>query len=172
MKQIWKLSPMIMLLTLMFSVLTVDLSAQGFISDAVARPTDGNGVVWAFEVEVDSLENYTSKAFSLSPYDADDFSEYHPLHFGKVASSADGTPRVFVYIQGTYGDGNWFTVDTVAVADSVETYNTGTLDLNAKKCAAYRVVFDGITGYTDNRLDTVYKLSLYAYRKDPDLITR
>lgn len=142
--------------------------AQGYSENPAKYNPDGNGIVYRYTAVVDSLNNYTSNAFSISSYDAESFSTY-PIAFGYKVSSVAAVPNVFIYIQGTYGDGNWFAVDTVAANDSAETYTTGTLDLNGKKCASYRVVLDGQTG---NEEDTIVTLSLYAYRKDPDLISR
>ena len=133
-----------------------------FTTDAkVYQADNGKSEAILFVASVDSLSDYTSKAFYLDDYDAESFFSY-PLSYGVILSSA-GTPHVFLYIQGTIGDGNWFTVDTVAANDSIKTYATGTLDLNNKKCFAYRVYADGITG---NRLDTQLTFSLFVYRKE------
>jgi hypothetical protein len=112
--------------------------------------------------KVDSLTNYVSKTFDLSGYDNGGFVSY-PLFVGKVISSTLGTPHVFTYIQGSYDNSNWVNVDTIATNDSVETYNTTTIDLNGKYFPLYRVFVDGITG---NRSDSMIKVHIYAYRKD------
>jgi hypothetical protein len=137
--------------------------AQGFTTNAeVSWGEDDNGQVFRFVATIDSLNTYTSKAFYLSEYDGESLFSY-PVAYGKVASSVVGVPKIKSIIQGTYGDGNWFNVDTLSTSDSVETYNTGTVDLNNRKCLAYRIE---ISGVTTNPGDTIYTLSLYAYRRE------
>lgn len=162
----------IALLLFLLVTVAVSLTAQ-FSTDREVYATEGNGVVYKFVATVKSQDSIASKSFTLSEYDAESFATY-PIAYGKKIVSADSATRVFARILGTYGDGEWFVVDTLAAYagaafDSIATYNTGTLDLNNKKCAAYKISLKGLTGNPD---DAVWTFSAYGYRRDPDLNAR
>lgn len=154
---------------LLIAILMVSaIGAAQFTTDREIVKTDGNGQILKFVASVPLTDSIASASFTLSEYDAESFSTY-PIAYGRKVVSADSTPQVFARILGTYGDGTWFVVDTIAANDSVAAYSTGTLDLNNKKCAAYKISLKGLTGNPD---DPVWTFSVYAYRKDLDLIAR
>ena len=157
-----KRASILIALILAIAMITPSTSPAQFTDNAKIKKADVNGEVFLFSVGVDSVDDYTSNAFNLSAYDGESFSTY-PIAYGLKMSSTLGVASVNIFIQGTYGDGNWFVVDTLLVTDSLETYRTGSINLNNVKCLAYRVVFDGQAG---NRSDTWVIVSLYAYRRD------
>lgn len=127
-------------------------------SEASKINNDNN--IFTFKVMVDSLNTYTTSAFTLSHFDAESFVTY-PLSYGKLLSST-GLPKVSVYIDGSYGFATWGVVDTIMTTDSIKTYKIGTLDLNNNHCPWYRLRVVGTTG---NRRNTNLDIVLYAPKK-------
>lgn len=144
--------------------------AQGWtIDNATDKTSDYDaGLSIKFQGYIDStLTTYTSNPFQLSGYQAESFTSY-PVHYRYRNVSAAGTPYVTHIIQGNYGDTTWVNIDTLITRDSTEISQIGTIDLNNRKCYAYRLVSSGGTtgANAKNRSDTVSEVTLYMPRKD------
>lgn len=128
----------------------------------VSTINGGPGAVIAFYGNIDSTETHNSSAFTLASYDGESFYSY-PIAYAYKLTSASGTPRVSLFIQYSFDQSNWANADTIVYIDSIETLQKGVLNLNDVKAPYYRVVG---RGESNNRLDLICDLKLYAYRKD------
>ena len=127
-----------------------------------------NGSFFSFYTVTDSVENDTSKTFTLDKYDIDSLNGYALKYWLKHSSTA-GVSAMKIYLEGAFTTaktGNWFSVLTVlgaSAVDSGETAIYGTTYLNGLKFPYYRIVFDGQPG---NRSDCINQLGLYAYKRE------
>lgn len=120
------------------------------------------GLVVEFRATADSLENITSRLFSVTNYDGGAWSSY-PIYYTKSTVSAAGKPFTTVTIEGSNDNENWVVIDTVGGAsDSLETLASGSIDLGGKKFLYYRQRTKGESG---NRRDTVVKTTYYFYNR-------
>jgi len=127
-----------------------------------------NGVSLYFNLTVDSTGTYNSDAFTLSKYDNDSYYTY-PMSYSRIITSALGTPYVTALIQySPDASTNWTTIDTLFLKDSIETFASGTFNLNDSKKPYYhlRFVGDANGALVNNRSDSNVKVWLYIGRKD------
>lgn len=145
-----------------FTVLVTLLIMGGSLHAQTLKVNDVSaGRVVEVTGDVDSLDNISTKAFSLGKNILTDWSA-NPVRVGYLIASESGTPKVRCILQGSYDDTNFFNVDTL-FADSSETFMNTTANLNGGKYPLYRVY---LTGYTGNRADTNVKLWIYAYKDE------
>ncbi len=160
----------LLMLALILSPVLQTANAQ-FSSSANATQIrlDNSGRVFTFQCTVDSTANDTSKTFSLDGFEVDSTARYG-VSYGLIHSSTDGVSVISLYVQGSFGDGNWVAVKTLLSTDSTETYQTGQTYLNTNNPAGtlgifpyYRVIFDGLAG---NRSDCIAKLRLHPWKRN------
>lgn len=142
---------------LFLSLFAVTVSLGQISKNAVTSSPVSDGRLVEVECTVDSLNIYYTNAFSFSGYDGTSYYTT-PIYYAKLLTSVKGTPKVSVIVQGKVSGEGWSTVDTVAIADSVETAASGSLDFNGKRFPQYRLK---LYGATSNRSDSQYKIGLY-----------
>ncbi len=136
-----KLLSIIILVIGILSLSFIDSSAQRV---KVQNEKDASMVV--LETNVDSLSIVIGEAFSLPQYLSNNFTTY-PIYYTKLIKSNSAKPRLNTTIEGSNDLANWAVVDTVGIlADSIETYQSGSLNFNAKKFWYYRIKHIGATG--------------------------
>lgn len=156
-------------LLLFVSLFSTQIFSQ-WVDNTEATQFD-NGVSLYFNLVVDSTDTYNSEAFTLSKYDNDLWTTY-PMSYSRIITSTLGTPYVTCLVQyspveataSTY----WTTIDTLFLKDSIETFASGTFNLNDSKKPYYRLRFvgDANGALTNNRSDSNTKVWLYIGRKD------
>lgn len=127
-----------------------------------------NGVSLYFNLTVDSTGTYNSNAFTLNKYDNDSWYTY-PISYSRIITSTLGTPYITALVQySPDASTNWTTIDTLFLKDSIETFASGTFNLNDSKKPYYRLRFVGDSNgaLTPNRSDSDCKVWLYIGRKD------
>lgn len=153
-------------LLLLITLFSLPTSAQ-WVTNTTATQLD-NGVSLYFNLTVDSTGTYNSNPFTLNKYDNDSWYTY-PISYSRIITSTLGTPYVTALVQySPDAENNWTTVDTLFLKDSIETFASGTFNLNDSKKPYYRLRFvgDANGALTDNRSDSDVKVWLYIYRKD------
>lgn len=106
---------------------------------------------------VDSVTTVTSKWFGVKSYLVNSFNDY-PIQYARKLNSVKGLPKVTTTIEGSNDQTNVAIVDTLGgVSDSIETYTSGTLNLNNKKFWYYRIKQ---TGQSGNRADVTARVDL------------
>jgi hypothetical protein len=120
-----------------------------------------NQTLVSLAADVDSTgltaSTVTSEWFPVQNYIGNNFNTY-PVSYTKLIKSAAGHPHVTTTIEGSNDQENVAIVDSVGgVSDSVETLQSGTLNLNNKKYWYYRIKHKGEAG---NRADVTSKVDL------------
>lgn len=156
------------ILLLVFAVTQFSFAQGWNVKNAAVENGDGyKSRAILFKGTIDTTVNsYASKSFSLSGFFGGQLST-NPVSYRYKNTSASGKAIVTHLVQANYGDGTWFTVDTLAFKDSSETNVTGTIDFNNKIALAYRLLSYGETsGVNKNPPDTISEVTFYLYRKD------
>ncbi|GEM_PF-2500448 len=162
-----------LLIVMLALVIFVPLAEAQWTKNAQEIRLDRSGRVFAFQTTVDSVENDTSKTFSLDGFYIDSTARFGVGYTYKQTSSA-GTAACKVYLQGSMGDSNWTAVQTIfgatAVDSTLETLQSGNLFLYTNNPAGtiplyayYRIIFDGQPG---NRSDNVVRLRLHPWKRN------
>lgn len=124
---------------------------------------DGSSLMLTMSSPVDSLSTVNGEWINISKFDGDNFYTYSPS-YGKLLTSAKGTPKVTVTIEGSFDQTNVSVIDTVGgPSDSLETFAASKTDLNNRKFPYIRFKFKG---EARNRRDTIVKTVLYFYKKE------
>lgn len=153
------------------SILMVFLMAVTFVFagdgtwsiDASKREhVPAQGEVITFACSVDSIDTLTSRTFSMTEFDGMADSTFSEVPMAYKVSSSAGTPKVTVYIQGSYDDENYFSIDTIATDQTAETLQKGFVDVFKYIVPYHQVVIEGIE---TSRADTEFKMWLYPYWK-------
>lgn len=139
----------------------IDANAQFDQKGNAYETKIGTAKLIKFSGKIDSLSTLSSNPFNLNGYNTDYYS--YPLSAQKLFTSTSGTPKVKVIIQGTFNGSTYTNIDTIGVADSVESVVKANYDMNGAIYPQYRLT---ITGATNNRRDTLFEIYLYAYKKD------
>lgn len=144
-----------------------DLRAQSgaYTRDAVFSP-HYPGEILRFTCALDSVDQDTSRNFSLGKYDGARWTTA-PIWLQRKISSAAGKPYVTVFLDGSFDASNWFACDTLMTADSLETAGLIQINLTNYKFPWYRIRSNGIQyGGGVNRSDTILDMIWYLYQKD------
>lgn len=150
--------------TSLFAFLTVlalafAATAPAQVTTTLSFPNVTSRPLMTFHAAIDSVDTLTSSSFGLYEFDAGSLVD-HPLSYGRLISSA-GTPRVSVFLDGSFGLNTWVAADTLMTTDSVKTFGTGVIELY-KKYPKYRLRILGTAG---NRSDTELDLIIYASKR-------
>lgn len=114
-----------------------------------------------FYCTVDSVDTLTSNSFRLSKFDHVSWATY-PFIFDTKLTSAKGSPKCTLYIQGYTPRTGWATIDTVFSANTSESAAVYEVNLNNKKREKYRLLLYGVAL---NRSDTTFRANLLGYQE-------
>lgn len=148
-------------IALIFAIVLICLPAIASAQDNVDITRADDQTKVSLSVDVDSTgltaSTVTSQWFSASKYLGNSFYTY-PVQYTKLVKSTKGKPRITTTIEGSNDQTNVAVVDTMGIlADSIETYQSGTLNLNNKKYWYYRIKHTGTSG---NRADATAGIDL------------
>lgn len=112
--------------------------------------------------EIDSIDTDTSASFTLAKFNNVSFSDM-PIKVQYQAVSTLGTPKLTVYIDGSFDGTNWVRVDTLVTDLTSEAVTQADLDLNNQKYPYYRQTASGVAS---NHSDTTFYTKWYLYQRE------
>ncbi len=143
-----------------FIIIMIIFAANGFAQKSITVDKKYNTTdyeLYHIITPVDSLYTYATNELTFTSFNTDTTLIYE---YSKVLTSA-GMPKVTVYLQASYKDGNWFTIDSLTSRDSIKTYNRASKRVTTI-APTYRLY---VVGNTGNRRDTQLEITLFAYKR-------
>jgi len=140
--------------------------------DSPAQMTTGfnpllsrNGALVEYRGTVTGVQSLTSNYFTFEDFDGESFVTYAPTLIRQLTGD---TVYVTTYVIGSHDGQNWFRVDTLATADSVTGWKSGTMNFSNLKFPLYalEVKGDTTTGKFNNKT-AGFTVAIYAYKRDP-----
>lgn len=154
MKKLLMIFAMVMLLMLpVFATITADMTAESFYK----------GRAYTFSTQTDSIENDTSRVWSLEKYlDYKTESDTNKLElpYGYKIVSATGGVKVTIKLQGSFDGVTWIDAKTIGTDITNETATNGVIDIGLERFPYYRIVVDGVE---TNSPDTNVEFWLFPY---------